>query len=602
MALNGTVSWGKQPKWGVGEAMYTQQTANTNNFLVSASMPMVYQVVWSGTSAGVTITDQFIPVNAGDLINTVFIIEVTTDYSGTGGSTAYGGWQEIARIKKSRDLPVSNIVTGTVPQQQTFTIDVSRIIQDQLSYSLCPAGKGSWQTVEYGGMNGGEDKQDTVIAAVSPYIVKMNGSYRAVSVRCVFEELNSSGGIVTSSTTLSAANYVAAVNSVVGVDEMPYYYAIRAINEDSPANQAPKLAMTNCPNYSISPTGTPSLKKSVSSTDRSEFLQFYVKNTFPAGTSASTRHRLYEVYGQAYNKDGTVGLNFVLGSQWEDKLGATNIISDISHDFNMYAANEFERIQNSMTVQNVAPSYINSHAYQPQTANYPYLNPITPITANTGWYSVYVRGLYGGGVGTVVQHSSAFWYKIDDLEQKGAYKQVRFHWLNRVGGIDSYTAKGNVTEGLSVNKSLMESSLPDRRYFQMDMNDIGEYYDDSMRGYNTYKGGNQVRTMSAANNKSVYTEPLPYLEAKWLEELFTSPNVWVEVYAQTSEGQEYEHDAPFHMSALNDQIRPNADGLRSIYTPVIITNTEVTSVNQEEGLTMFNIQYSESQEIQTQRN
>lgn len=611
MALSGNIKWGKQVQWSSGDEMYDQQQTYTSNVLVPASLPMTYQVVWYGTTTGgTTITDQYIPAEANDLVNTVFIIEATTEFSGTGGVVAYGGWQEIGRIKKSRDIPVTDIITGTVPQQQTFTIDISRIVQDQLSYSLCPAGKGSWQTVEWGGMNGGQSKQDTVVADISPYIVRRNGTYRNVRVHCVFEQLDANGAIITSTTTLTSAEYVSAINAVVGFDQNSYLNQTRVLQEFGVSNSSPKLAMTNCPNYTIGTTTDPSIKKSISSTDNAEFLQFYVKSTFPSA-HPSEYYNLYEVYGQAFNKDGSTGLAFVLGSEWENKLGTTHVCSDISHDFNLFNATAFEQSQNTMTIQNVAPAYINAHAYAPQDANYPYTSAITPITGSTGSYRVNVRGHYyynTGGTWESVVHSAVYWYKIDDVEKKGPYNQVRFHWLNRAGGIDSYTATGNVTEGLSVTKNLIGNALSDRRYHQSSVNSsgaaygIGAYHDDSMRGLDTYRGGNEVGSMNAANNKSVYTQPMPYLEAKWLEELFTSPNVWVQTDSETIEGQAYQHDAPFVMTDRNGQLRPEVNGKRSIYTPVIITNTEVTSVSQEEGLTFYNIEYSESQEIQTQRN
>ena len=52
------------------------------------------------------------------------------------------------------------------------------------------------------------------------------------------------------------------------------------------------------------------------------------------------------------------------------------------------------------------------------------------------------------------------------------------------------------------------------------------------------------------------------------------------------------------MNEMNSDLRPD----KSIYLPVIITNSDVTIVNEEEGLTSYNIEYSQSQEMPTQRN
>ena len=50
-----------------------------------------------------------------------------------------------------------------------------------------------------------------------------------------------------------------------------------------------------------------------------------------------------------------------------------------------------------------------------------------------------------------------------------------------------------------------------------------------MRGGNLYKGGREVLNVNAQKNNSVYTEPLNKNTAKWLEEIMTSPNVWIEM-------------------------------------------------------------------------
>ena len=50
-----------------------------------------------------------------------------------------------------------------------------------------------------------------------------------------------------------------------------------------------------------------------------------------------------------------------------------------------------------------------------------------------------------------------------------------------------------------------------------------------MRGGNIYKGGREVKSVTADLTKSVYTEPLNKAEANWLKEMLLSPNVWIEM-------------------------------------------------------------------------
>lgn len=609
MALNGTVKWGKTPLWFTTDEMQDQQQNFTGAYAVSAGNPMIYQIVW--TSSGVT--DQYTPTASGDLVNTIFNVDVTTEYNSSGGTSAYGGWKNIATIKKSRDLAVTDEVTGLVPAQQTFTIDISSLLQDELSYSLCPIGQGSWRTNEWGGMNGGTKKQDTVIKDVSPYIVTRNGAYRHVRVHCTFQELNASGELITSSTTKSSTHVIAVFNSVVETTQNPYYNQMRIIQQWGVADNTPKLAMTNCPNYSINTVELPSFMKSVSTSDNAEFLQFYFRTTFN-GSDDTDYYNQYGVFGKAFNTDGSAGLSFALASTWKDKNGNVHICDDISHDFNKENATVFAHNQKAVSIQNVSPAYINSHAYAPFQGNYPYTaGTITPITSSTGWYRIYIRGFYNANNAppndwVSVRHTSVYWYKIDnhDLDKghQGAYKKVRFHWLNRAGGIDSYTATRNTKLGLQVQKNIIGTAQPNRRYHQSKTYadgtsiGVGGYYNDSMRGFDTYRGGSEVMSSNASNQNSVYTQPMSYLEGIWFSEIFSSPNVWIQLDADTSTGAQYEHDSPFHMNEMNSDLRPD----KSIYLPVIITNSDVTIVNEEEGLTSYNIEYSQSQEMPTQRN
>ena len=108
------------------------------------------------------------------------------------------------------------------------------------------------------------------------------------------------------------------------------------------------------------------------------------------------------------------------------------------------------------------------------------------------------------------------------------------------------------------------------------------------RGGDIYKGGREVINVRADRNLSVYTNPLNQQDAKWLEEIMTSPNVWIEM--QT--------DATEIANAANDYLRPSLKE----YIPVIITNSDVETVNQELGLVSFNIEYTLAHQVKTQRN
>ena len=114
-----------------------------------------------------------------------------------------------------------------------------------------------------------------------------------------------------------------------------------------------------------------------------------------------------------------------------------------------------------------------------------------------------------------------------------------------------------------------------------------------MRGFDTYKGGQEVLSVNANTNNKVYTEPLNKAKATWLREIFTSPNVWIET-PEDGDNQ----DAAYLENLMNPYLRP----IKTKYTPVVLSNSEIVSLDQENGLVQFNIEYTLAQGILTQRN
>ena len=162
-----------------------------------------------------------------------------------------------------------------------------------------------------------------------------------------------------------------------------------------------------------------------------------------------------------------------------------------------------------------------------------------------------------------------------------------------MGGIDSYTAKRNIMESISVSRDTMETRSGDRTWYQDNKDGSGSlvnndnYISNTMRGGDLYKGGREVLSVNAQRINSVYTEPLSKDTADWLEEIVTSPNVWIEMNTEATK----------RGNTVNPFQRPSTKG----YIPVIITNSEVETLN-EEGLVKFNIEYTLSHKVQTQRN
>ena len=660
------------------------------NYLKSAHTQMRYQVIWNGLNDNESPSASGFNANAnkGEIVNMVFRIYATTQYPYPTTSN----WDLIATIKKSRDLANKNYLSNQPPlPNQRFTIDISNLCQDLLSYSLVPINKGTWQSSYWGGMNGGAIKQDNVTSTISDYNVTPNGTYRHILVEAIPEVVLANGTIeeVVGQNTLKF-NKIAVINSVAQFEKDAIYYNLKYIIQKSLANtNNPRGFMSLCPNYTQT-TNKP-FSKNVRTDEEAEWLYWWQRNMGDSGDQ-TTKARLKI---ETYLSDGSAQNTMYL-SDFNSNLD-TQIVSNLE---------VFKLNQNRVCVQNVSPVYINANAQDDagnaltnkidsSTSYYKthleYINAEdnlvqngdfassgTSWNANAGWtfavgeaicagstadinqgtwspasgqeymvtYEVKtitaggVRFMLGGVFGTTrtsagiytetITTTSTDRIRIPSVSQGGSYFSgtvsnisaqknpttiratefryfdidretanvpfgfVRFHWLNRIGGVDSYTAKRYVTESLSVNKSTIETKSADRTWYQDDQLSGGtavnndNYVSNTMRGGNLYKGGREVLNVKAQRNNTVFTEPLNKETANWLEEIVTSPNVWIEM----------DTEATARGNTVNPFQRPSTKE----YIPVIITNNEVETLNQESGLVKFNLEYTLSHKVQTQRN
>ena len=587
--INGTASWGIVPLNYSTSNLATMSWDSRLNYLKSANDQLRYQVQWfySGINEGVEVGSE------GNVVNVIFKVETSVD--GTN-------WTTIGNIKKSRDIANKRYNNGSQPTGHRFTVDVSQLVADQLSYSLCPINKGTWQSPFYGGMNGGLTMQDNVIGGnlaiglpISDYNVSDNGTFRELKVSATFEILDANQQIITATDILPSAPNIVVINSVNQFERDSVYYNPQFVmNEYTNTSTSPKRFLSRCPNwYWDNSANKVAYNKLVRMDEQAEFLQWYVTKTYN-GSDPSDVYNLIELYGKTFTADGNLENEFVL--------------VDFTTLLELYDANSFAQNQNRMLVQNVSPEFINNNAFVPQensTGGLPvgnYTTPISPITANTHRYRLYFRGFYNANnpapnPWVAVKHSATNWYQIDRENENIPYGYVRFHWLNSMGGIDSYTAKRDVVEGLTISRDVIERKSGDRTWYQansgaqnsaeVNVNDA-DYISDTMRGGNLYKGGREVTNVNADRVQSVYTEPLNKSVAKWLEEIMLSPSVWIE----------QDTEATKRGNTSNPYLRPSTKG----YIPVIITNSDIETVNQENGLVRFNIEYTLAHKVQTQRN
>jgi len=589
--INGVCRWGIVPLDFTGSQLNYMSQGSRSNYLKSANDQLRYEIVWSKSGIGEAVE----PFEYGDVVNVIFKVETRT---------VGGAYETIGTIKKSRDISNKKYTGGNAPAGHRFTIDVSQLVSDQLSYSLCPINKGTWQSTAYGGMNGGLTMQDNVInkdataggSPISEFNVSQNGTYRELRVSATFEiigDVANNGALELATNDAKIAEIIRVINSVNQFERDNVYYFAQFLHDKKPVTATfENRFLSRCPNwYYTDAENKVAYHKLVRMDEQGEFLQWYLQELIDQASDTQF-FNYYELFGVAYDYDGTE-TEFVLAdfNSLLSTLGVGN------------PAVEFAQVQNRMLIQNVSPDFINNNAYVPQTgAGRPYTTSISPITSTIDKYSINARGRYFDSQGTppayvTTTKTSTYWFQIDRESENIPYGYVRFHWLNSMGGTDSYTAKRDVVEGLTISRDVIERKSGDRTWYQDNQGYTGaipfdvpnsDYISDTMRGGDIYKGGREVSNVYADRVQSVYTEPLNKSVANWLEEIMLSPNVWIEM----------ETDATKRGNAVNPYLRPSTKE----YIPVIITNSDIETVNQENGLVRFNIEYTLAHKVQTQRN
>jgi hypothetical protein len=567
----GIIETGIQP---VGFANSQLENMSYNwraNYLKSANTPLRYQVMWNGLNEHQTPSKSGYnsQTEKGEIINMVFRVYASTQYP---YPVSNNNWDLVATIKKARDIANKEYNTNNILQKQRFTIDISEICQDLLSYSLVPINKGTWQSSEWGGMNGGQTKNDNVTETISNYNVTPNGTYRHIKVEAIPEVIVEDGTIeeVVGQNPV-VFNNIAVINSVAQFERDDIYYNSRYIIQKSVANvNNPRGFLSFCPNYTQ--TSITPFYKQVRVDEEAEWLYWWQRNMGNSGDQITKARLKVETYLSNGSLQNTMYLTDFNSNLDTEVVSSTTV---------------FKLNQNRICVQNVSPTYINANAVDNSGSTI-----TNQIDSSTSYYKIHLE--YTSQTSSVIRTTEYRYFKIDREDTKTPYDFVRFHWLNRLGGIDSYTAKRSIVESISVNRSTIETKSADRTWYQDDQLaggtavDSNNYISNTMRGGNLYKGGREVLNVNAQRNNSVYTEPLNRQTAKWLEEIMTSPNVWIEM----------DTDATARGNTVNPYQRPSTKE----YIPVIITNGDVETLNQEGGLVKFNIEYTLAHKVQTQRN
>ena len=203
-------------------------------------------------------------------------------------------------------------------------------------------------------------------------------------------------------------------------------------------------------------------------------------------------------------------------------------------------------------------------------------NDEEPLTdwSNVAYYTV--DTIYGAS--TARKMGKTLTYYVDH-SRKTYGDTVRFHWQSRLGGIDSYTFDGSATRGIETSSSTFEQSIYPHFNAQLSPTDTSN----SMWGgtptiimtdtTNTGAVINRVAGLTddkypairkhqvdAYGNGTAVSRPIPLSDREMMEDLMSSPNVWVERGWEAREGFKEDFSSYSSVSDISDNWHDGSTG------------------------------------------
>mgnify|MGYP005671026157 FL=1 len=106
------------------------------------------------------------------------------------------------------------------------------------------------------------------------------------------------------------------------------------------------------------------------------------------------------------------------------------------------------------------------------------------------------------------------------------YETIRLAFLNSLGAWDYYNFTKKSTRSTQINKSVMKQNYGEIPYYST--TNIGDILDASYYNQGTYDGGTRVFNVNATETIEANTDFVNEEEAAILEELFLSPDVYMQ--------------------------------------------------------------------------
>jgi hypothetical protein len=428
------------------------------------------------------------------------------------------------RLQPSIDIP--NWESDQTPNNDYvyYTIDVSSIARDFVSYDLRPCTHDTSTKV----------KRDITMGQISKNV------FERIKVQFQLEEINSSGQLVDVSGETDFGNFIA-VNSALLHEEEHYL----SISNELLTGSATQVQGDNLSIQYLHRTGTgyeagrqkylttKPTNYRVIGHDECEYLSFAL---FDSGTCPRAVVRFYDANGNAIpTSDSSKGYVLVISKTTD---GEGNLGTDLNSWGDMTTSDLSGLTNPNNCVVQIGVGTRNIK--ESPDAEWNNDEPLTDFS-NVSYYTVQTddTGSPSDKIGEKVT------YYIDHTRER--VNGVRFHWQNRLGGIDSYTFDGAFTEGINISsKSYEQSIYPEFRGQLGSSTSSPNATIGDNKGYHfasSNYGAVVPRVAGLTDDKypsvrkskvkavkegTAISRPYGIAEQDMFEDLLASPNVWIE--------------------------------------------------------------------------
>jgi len=432
-------------------------------------------------------------------------------------------------VQPSINVPNINATELTNTSMLVYSLDVSSIVRDFLSYDL---------------RHCSQDITPLVNRDITQSMISQN-SYRRFNITATVQELDATTNTLSDVSGMTDNCDFTAVNAAL-LHEEENYLAIgdRLLNGSTTqvlSNQLNNLYLhRNASGYEKARQKYFTTKSTIHRTigvDECEYI------TFPIFVSASSPSDVPRVRVEFYDASGSnilttdqsqrYYLNIDESVDGEGNTGQEiNQFGDLtSAEISGLAVGGHYVVQVGVGTRNIKEAML----YPTQWNN---SEPLTDFS-NVSYYKVYTDD----GSSNQVGEDICYYIDHDRANSEG----VRFHWQNRLGGIDSYTFDGTFNEGISISSKTYEQSIyPEFRGQAGSTNSdnnvfIGEVQNlhwntngygalvPRVAGYSDDKyPAVRKSKVKAVREGTAISRPYGINEKDMFEDLLASPNVWME--------------------------------------------------------------------------